>query len=118
MALTLMAQAQEIKDDASVHVWIMNRNPVSIHGFELGVVNSVKKDFAGFQLGIISNTVGRECDGFQAALFYNDAQDELHGLQLGLVNHTGSLQGIQLGLLNFNDDTRYLGFFPFINAAF
>jgi hypothetical protein len=80
--------------------------------------NDVKRDFKGVQLGLIANVTGHSCEGLQAAVFYNDAQEEMHGLQIGLVNHTASLQGVQLGLLNFNDDTRYLGFFPFINAAF
>ena len=87
-------------------------------GVQLGLFNEVKRDFKGVQIGLIANVTSKTFEGFQAAVFYNEAEDEMHGLQLGLVNHTGSLQGIQLGLLNFNDNTRYLGFFPFINAAF
>ena len=60
----------------------------------------------------------RTFEGVQAAVFYNEAGDDMQGLQLGIFNHTGSLDGIQIGLFNFNDDTKYLGFFPFINAAF
>ena len=123
-----------VNDDVKgIDFGIVNKSFGSAHGLELGAVdlvdkgfggvqlglfNDVKRDFKGVQLGLIANVTGRSCEGFQAAVFYNDAAEEMHGLQLGLINHTGSLQGIQLGLLNFNDDTRYLGFFPFINAAF
>jgi len=92
----------QAEDLQCIHIGFVNKIKGSAHGFELGAVNKVKKDFKGFQ----------------AAVFYNNTQEEMHGLQLGIVNHTGSLYGIQIGILNFNDDTRYLGFFPFINVAF
>jgi hypothetical protein len=101
-----------------INIGIVNNTNVSAHGFEFGAVNQVDHDFNGFQLGLIANVTKRSLEGFQAAVFYNDAEEEIHGLQLGIVNHTGSLNGIQIGILNFNDDTKYLGFFPFINAAF
>jgi hypothetical protein len=123
-----------VNDDVQgIDVGIVNNANGSVHGFELGAVNqvdkyfggwqfglsnSVKRDFKGFQLGLLANVASRSCEGFQAAVLFNDTEEEMHGLQLGIINHTGSLNGIQIGLLNFNDDTKYLGFFPFINAAF
>ncbi len=112
---------------------LVNMTQGDEHGFQLGAVNLVAKDFGGIQLGLfnreeryfkglqlagLANIVKLSGQGVQAAVFYNDAQQDMRGLQLGLVNHAGSLDGVQLGLLNFNDDTRHLGFFPFVNAAF
>ena len=91
---------------------------VDVQWIDLGLFNLVKRDFKGLQVGLVANVTRRTCEGIQAAIFYNDAGEDLHGLQIGIVNHTGSLNGIQIGVINFNDDTRYLGFFPFINAAF
>jgi len=123
-----------VNDDLQgVDIGMVNKSLGNAHGLELGAVNlvdkgfggfqfslfnEVKRDFRGVQLGLIANVTGHSFEGVQAAVFFNDAQEEMHGLQIGLINHTGNLQGIQLGLLNFNDETRYLGFFPFINAAF
>jgi len=99
----LVSRAEDQTEDVrSIDIGIVNKVNGSVHGFELGAVNEVKKDFIGFQ----------------AAVFYNDVEEGMHGFQLGIVNHAGSLNGVQIGVLNFNDDTRYLGFFPFINAAF
>jgi len=115
----IVSQADEqIKDVNGIDVGIANKNNGSVYGFELGVVNEVKRDFDGVQFGLITNVTRRSFEGFQLAVFYNDAEEEMHGLQLGIVNHTGSLDGVQIGILNFNSDTKYLGFFPFINAAF
>jgi len=108
----------QTKDVQGIDIGIGNKVNGSVYGFELGVVNEVKRDFDGVQLGLITNVTRRSFEGFQASVFYNDAEEEMHGLQLGIVNHTGSLDGVQIGILNFNDDSKYLGFFPFINAAF
>ena len=103
------------------------------HGVELGLFNQVDKDFGGLQLsllnqvkrhakgvqiGALANVDGLSFDGLQAAVFYNGTEEQMHGLQVGLINHAGSLYGIQIGLLNFSDDSKYVGFLPFINAAF
>lgn len=105
------------KDVQGLDIGFVNNATGSVQAFELGAVNIVKRDFKGVQLGLITNT-DRSCDGLQMAVFYNNTDEEIHGLQLGIVNHTGSLDGVQIGILNFNDDRRYLGFLPFINAAF
>jgi hypothetical protein len=89
-----------------------------VQGLDVGLVNKVQHDFKGVEVGLIYNTIEGSGDGFQAALFYNDAQEDWHGVQLGIVNHAGSLKGIQIGLVNYNDDQQYKGFMPFINAAF
>jgi hypothetical protein len=130
----LVSRADDHTEDMrSFDIGIANKVNGSVHGFELGAVNEVEKDFGGgqfgffnvvkrefngFQFGLIANRTGHSFEGFQAAVFYNDTQEELRGLQLGIVNHAGSLNGIQIGILNFNDDNKYLGFLPFINAAF
>jgi len=90
---------------------------MDMQGLDLGLINQVKHDFTGLQVGLV-NLDDRSAQGVQIGVLFNEATEEMHGLQVGLINHTGSLQGIQIGLLNFNDDTKYLGFFPFINAAF
>jgi len=116
-----------------IDLGLVNETKGNVQGFELGADNRVSDDFTGgqlglfnevkgnfnfLQLGLIANITKGSCTGFQASVFYNDAGQEMRGLQLGIVNHAGSLYGIQIGLLNFNDDTKYIGFFPFINAAF
>ncbi len=109
----------EIKGSAhALELGADNRISKDFSGGQFGLFNEVKRDFKGFQLGLIANIARRSCEGFQASVFFNDAQEELRGLQVGLINHTGSLYGVQIGLLNFNDDRKYLGFLPFINAAF
>jgi hypothetical protein len=100
-----------------IDIGIVNKANGDAGGFELGMVNEVKMNFQGVQIGLIANVTRHSCQGFQAGV-YNDAEEDMRGLQLGIVNHAGSLNGIQIGILNFNDDTKYLGFFPFINAAF
>jgi hypothetical protein len=121
------------QDIKGADIGIVNETEGSAHGFELGLdnrvahdfgggqfglFNEVKRDFNGVQIGLIANITGRSCEGFQAAIFYNNAEEEMHGLQLGIVNHAGSLEGVQIGIINFNDDTRYKGFMPFLNASF
>ena len=88
-----------------------------IHGVDIGIVNNINGHVDGFELGVV-NHVTRDFEGFQVGIFFNETEEEMQGLQLGLINHAGSLNGVQIGILNFNDDTKYLGFFPFINAAF
>jgi hypothetical protein len=95
-----------------------NRVGRDFGGVQIGLFNEVKREVKGVQLGLLANIDRQGCEGVQMAVFYNDSQEELKGLQLGIVNHAGSLDGVQIGILNFNDDTRYMGFFPFINAAF
>jgi len=123
----------ENQDLQGIDLGLINQTLGSTHGFELGAVNlvdqefgggqfglfnEVKRNFKGVQFGAIANIAERSVEGFQAAVLYNDTQDDMHGVQLGIVNHAGSLNGLQIGFLNFNDDTKYMGFFPFINAAF
>jgi hypothetical protein len=95
-----------------------NRTGRNFGGAQVGLFNDVKRDFKGLQLGLIANVTRRTCEGFQASVFFNEAEDELRGVQLGIVNHTGSLYGLQIGLINLNDDKKYVGFMPFINAVF
>ena len=121
------------QDFKGVDIGMVNNTKRNVHGFELGLVNQVKEDFGGwqlglfnevmhdfkgFQLGLLANRAKGSCLGFQASVFFNDAEEDLRGFQLGIVNNTGSLYGLQIGLINFNDDERYLGFFPFIRASF
>jgi hypothetical protein len=123
-----------VNDNVSgLDIGLFNEANGNVQGFELGLDNRVGGDFTGgqislfnevkgnadfLQLGALANITRGSFQGLQISVFYNDTAVEMRGLQLGLVNHAGSLYGVQLGLLNFNDDTKYLGFFPFINAAF
>jgi hypothetical protein len=105
------------EDMQGIDIGIVNESTGSVHGFELGLDNRVGKDFGGSQLGLF-NEVKEDCKGLQVGVIVNLTRGEMQGVQIGLYNHAESLDGIQLGLFNFNDDTKYLGFFPFINAAF
>jgi hypothetical protein len=42
----------------------------------------------------------------------------MHGLQLGLVNYTKSLDGLQIGLANYNGNKDPLEFMVFVNWSF
>lgn len=121
------------EDLQGIDIGLINNIKGSAHGFQLGVVNRVHEDFGGWQsglfnevrhdfkglqLGVFANVTKGSCEGVQAAVLFNDAEEQLRGLQLGIINTTGSLYGVQIGLFNFNDDEKYLGFFPFIHAAF
>jgi len=121
------------QDIKGVDIGMVNATKRNAHGFELGVVNWVNEDFGGWQLGVLNgvhhnfkglqlgalaNITKGSCEGVQASVFFNNAEEDLRGLQFGIVNNTGSLYGVQIGVLNFNDDERDLGFFPFIRAAF
>ena len=88
-----------------------------VQGFDLGLVNGIEGSGHGFELGLVNHVV-HNYDGFQAGILFNYTEDDFQGLQLGIVNRAGSLDGVQIGILNFNDDTKYRGFMPFINAAF
>ena len=105
-------------DAHGLEIGVFNRVNKDFGGVELGFVNEVKGDFKGVQLGVITCVSRRSFQGVQASVFFNEVTDDMRGLQLGIVNHAGSLDGVQIGLFNFNDDTKHLGFFPFINAAF
>ena len=97
---------------------LSNRVSKEFGGVQIGLFNEVKWEFSGVQIGVLANIDVRPARGVEASIFYNDAQEEIRGLQFGLVNHAASLYGVQIGLLNFNDDAKYKGFIPFINAAF
>ena len=106
------------KDLNGLDLGLVNQTTGYVHSLEFGLVNLVGKNFKGGQFAVITNQVHGSTTGLQMSVFYNDTEEEMSGLQFGLVNHAGSLEGIQIGLLNFNDDTKYMGFFPFINASF
>jgi hypothetical protein len=69
----------------------------------------------GFQLSLFPpiqlHPADYSVDGFRLDLI-DGVNKDVQGIDLGVIT------GVQIGILNFNDDTRYLGFFPFINAAF
>lgn len=121
------------EDVKGTDIGMFNNTKRNAHGFELGLVNWVKEDFGGwqcglfnevshdfkgFQLGLLSNRTKGSLEGLQASVLFNHTEEDLRGVQLGIVNITGSLYGVQIGVLNFNDCEKYLGFFPFIRAAF
>ncbi|MBF0503838.1 MAG: hypothetical protein HQL14_01930 [Candidatus Omnitrophica bacterium] len=121
------------EDLQGVDLGVVNTIKGNAHGFELGAVNRVHEDFGGwqsglfnevghdfkgFQLGLFANVARGSCTGVQAAILFNDTEEDLRGIQFGIINTTGSLYGVQIGFFNFNDDDKYLGFFPFIHAAF
>ncbi|WP_306349759.1 hypothetical protein [Flavobacterium sp. '19STA2R22 D10 B1'] len=93
----------------------------SVKGSQIGIqvsglYNNVRKDSKGIQIAGIHNTVNGSQNGLQIAFGYNTGNGkvrgaqiaglfnyakDLHGIQVGLVNITGSTSGYSFGLLNF-----------------
>jgi hypothetical protein len=40
------------------------------------------------------------------------------GLQIGLVNRTGTMNGLQIGLINMIDEGGFMPLFPIVNWSF
>ena len=72
----------------------------SIHGFQLGLVNSGAFDFHGLQAGVICTSCARDS---RDAAGNTRTFARLSGLQLGLVTSTGDLHGGQVGVVNLAD---------------
>lgn len=83
-----------------------------------GIYNNVKNDSKGIQIAAVYNTVNGSQNGLQISGIYNVGKGkvrgmqiaglnyakELDGVQIGLINITGSPSGLSFGLLNFKKD--------------
>ncbi|MBW2420384.1 MAG: hypothetical protein JRH19_17720 [Deltaproteobacteria bacterium] len=100
----------------------------SMRGLQIAVANQVSGGVTGLQLGAFMNEVGGDLrgvqlsavtsqvsggTGVQIATVYADVK-QLKGLQVGIVTHAEELHGLQLGLLNFNKNG-FLPVFPIFN---
>jgi hypothetical protein len=56
----------------------------------------------GMQIGGVANEA-ITVKGVQMAGFYNVAEEELQGVQIGLLNFTRRLRGVQIGLFNWDE---------------
>lgn len=117
----------------------------SVHGADVGFVNSTAGHQSGFQGGFY-NHVGGDLVGLQFGATYSEAEGAVRGLQLsgatnsagslrggqlsavnvagqvrggqlGVVNYAESLKGIQFGLLNVNRDG-WIPILPLVNFGF
>lgn len=68
----------------------------NVYGFSLAPFNYIESSMHGVQLGLVNSV--DEAKGLQLG-FANGAQ-HLYGLQLGFINVTASLKGMQLGFVN------------------
>jgi len=87
----------------------------SYTGVSWGLVNYSRKNFVGWQGGLLFlpclvNVSQGEFTGFQEGIV-NCAQ-EFHGFQLGLVNYTENLHGVQIGLVNIAINNPWFDEFP------
>ncbi len=87
-------------------------------GIQLGVINIVKNDLHGIQIGLISNSTKGQSGGIQVSPLLNWADnmggmqsaylfnvaDEIAGIQLAAMNMAGKVNGIQFGLINVADE--------------
>ena len=81
-------------------------------GIEWGLVGYNEGSFTGWQWNAVSITRGT-FTGLQMG-WYTTA-NHCGGVQIGIVNHSGTMKGIQLGLLNFIDQGGFLPIFPIVN---
>lgn len=66
-----------------------------------GIYNNVQKDSKGIQIAAIHNTVNGSQNGLQISGIYNAGNEKVRGLQIaGVLNYTKELNGIQIGLIN------------------
>ena len=100
-------------------------------GVDVNLLASYQKEFVGWQTSCICNFTEGDCTGASFALALNMARvetglqvaaincaDELHGLQIGLVNMaTECPRGLQIGFINIILDNR-VKILPIVNCYF
>ncbi len=120
----------------ALNIWGENK----VNGFELGFVNGLKGDSSGFSIGLLGtyaenfkgvlwgglytrstgNVVGwqaawinindQNIKGLQSGLV--NIANQASGLQLGLVNYAKSLNGVQIGLVNIVESNAWFTDLP------
>jgi hypothetical protein len=122
----------------------VNLNGGEHTGAQLGVLNGVRKEIHGLQLGALNyaertqavqlgaGNLVEEGAGVQiGALDYADSSfsgvqagvvnvvgRKMKGVQIGVVNRADELKGLQLGLLNIAGRGGFLPVSPILNAGF
>lgn len=88
-------------------------NVGTLRGASIATILSQFSTVNGAQITLLANSAD-EVNGVQIGLALNRAEQDVRGLQVGLVNLAGDLKGLQLGLLNIN---RAGWVFPLINVS-
>lgn len=92
--------------------------------------NETSGRMSGFQMNGLWNTAG-DMDGVQLSSIFNRVRQDGEGVQIGLLNISGSMKGLQIGAINYCRrmtgvqiggvniiKESPLPFFPIINASF
>jgi hypothetical protein len=101
---------------------------IAMTGLDFGLVNHVGSGgFTGVQLGLVGINDG-DVKGIQwngvniakmnvegAQLGWFSSAHYVHGVQISLVNYTGSMKGIQIGIINIIDEGGMFPVFPIVN---
>jgi hypothetical protein len=100
-------------------------------GFDLGLVNHVKREFLGVQWGFVNIVEGNSIAWQAGFVNYNKGKflgaqtgavnyaGTMTGLQFGFVNWAGTMQrGLQIGLANIIEHDGWLPFMVFVNGKF
>lgn len=82
----------------------------TIHGAQLGFVNYARVEVEGAQLGFLNLSEGN-ITGAQVG-FVNYNKQKVTGAQVGFVNYTNDLHGVQLGLVNYVESFGWFDAFP------
>lgn len=83
--------------------WIYSRTTGAIHGWSSGILTRAGKGSRGIQTAVVALN-DADFTGVQLSCIYNDVQDKLTGVQIGLVNHAIDARGVQIGIANFADN--------------
>lgn len=91
----------------------------NVNGLQLGSSN-FGGNVNGLQIAVLGNVAEINLNGVQIGLLVNGAEN-VHGIQIGLLNMCDSLSGVQIGLINivtsrFPDKGLFVS--PFINVGF
>ncbi len=147
VTLTPMAQAQskpvqlalfnpiqlfsENTSIAGVRLTLLYGKNTSVSGVDFGLVNHTTSGTSlGWQEGIVglneANFVGLQscgvnfnkgnAEGVQIGLVNHAGS--MNGLQLGVVNHAGTMKGLQIGLINIIKSGGQFPVFPIVNWSF
>jgi hypothetical protein len=85
-------------------------------GVQFGIVGIADADFMGWQNNELVNLVKGDFEGFQLGVV--NYANYANGLQMGLVNYAASMKGIQIGLVNIIDQGGQFPVFPIVNWSF
>ena len=84
-------------------------------GVQWGLVGLVDADFTGWQ-GTAVNITKKDFEGFQWGIV--NYAGHANGFQLGLVNYAMTMKGLQIGLVNIIKQGGQFPVFPIVNWSF